>query len=52
MTTHANPCGAATTWVVSGRTRDMSSCLGFLGDLFSFFTFRVYLGLNTVRSPA
>ena len=44
MTTHANPCGAATTWVVSGRTHDMSSCLGFLGDLFSFFYFSSILG--------
>ena len=36
MTTHANPCGAATTWVVSANTWHVT-CFGFLGDLFSYF---------------
>jgi len=36
MTTHANPCGGATTWVVSANTWHVT-CFGFLGDLFSVF---------------
>ena len=30
MTTHANPCGAATTWVVWANTWK-NTCFGFLG---------------------
>ena len=38
MTTHANPCGTATTWVVSANTWHVT-CFGFLDDLFSFFLY-------------
>ena len=38
MTTHANPCGGATTWVVSSNAWHVT-CFGFLGDLFSFFLY-------------
>ena len=38
MTTHANPCGVVTTWVVSANTWHLT-CFGFLGDLFSFFLY-------------
>jgi len=35
MTTHANACGAATTWVVSANTWHVT-CFGFSDDFFSF----------------
>ena len=38
--THANPYGAATTWVVSENTW-LVTCFGFLVYLFSFFTLLV-----------
>ena len=39
MTTHANPCGAATTWVVWANTWK-NTCFGFLG--IPFFSFLFY----------
>ena len=33
MITHANACGAATTWVVSANTWHVT-CIGFLVELF------------------
>ena len=39
MTTHANPCGAATTWVVWANTWK-NTCFGFLGV--PFFSFLLY----------
>ena len=41
MTTHANPCGAATTWVVWANTWK-NTCCGSLGILFKFFSFLLY----------
>jgi len=38
MTTHANPCGAATTWVVWANTRHVT-CIGLLGPVFCTTTF-------------
>ena len=38
MTTHANPCGDATTCVVSANTWHVT-CFGVLVDLFSFFLY-------------
>ena len=38
MTTDANPCGTATTWVVSANTRHII-CFGFISDLFSFLLY-------------
>jgi len=39
--THANPCGAATTWVVWANTRKKGS--GFLGILFLTFYFFCFI---------
>jgi len=44
MPTHANPCGAATTWVVWANTWK-NTCCGFLGVpflIFNFFNFLLY----------
>ena len=41
MPTHANPCGAATTWVVWANTW-INTCCGFLGILL-FFCFMLWL---------
>jgi len=47
MTTRANPCGAATTWVVSANTWHVT-CFGFLGDLLVF----LYSWDRAAPSPA
>jgi len=46
VATHANPCGAATTWVVSDNTWHVI-CFGFLGDLFSSFIIEIVLRHRT-----
>jgi len=46
VATHANPCGAATTWVVSDNTWHVI-CFGFLGDLFSSFNIEIVLRHRT-----
>ena len=40
MTTHANSCGAATTWVVWANTWK-NTCCGFLGIPFFYFILRL-----------
>ena len=45
MTTHANPCGAATTWVVWANTWK-NTCCGFLGNLF----FTLFFGSRRART--
>ena len=47
MTTHANPCGAATTWVVWANTWK-NTCCGFLGILFFKF-FALFFGSRRAR---
>ena len=47
MTTRANPCGAATTWVVSANTWHVT-CFGFLGNLLVF----LYSWDRAAPSPA
>ena len=44
MPTHANPCGAATTWVVWANTWK-NTCFGFLGVPFLIF-FTLFFGLR------
>ena len=47
MTSHANPHGAATTWVVLANTW-LVSCFGFLVYFFSFYT--LFLGSRPART--
>ena len=50
MATHANPCGAATTWVVWANTWK-NTCCGFLGvPFFNFFIFFCFI-LRLAPSP-
>jgi len=49
VTTHANPCGAATTWVVSANTRHVIR-FGFLVDHFFFLSFFVYSWVRAAPS--
>ena len=46
MTTHANPCGAATTWVVWANTWK-NTCCGFLGIPFFYFILRLAPSAHT-----
>ena len=48
MTTHANPCGAATTWVVWANTWK-NTCCGFLGIPF-FKNFLLYSSARAERA--
>ena len=47
-TTHANPCGAATTWVVLANTWK-NTCCGFLGIPFFKFFFALFFGSRRAR---
>ena len=47
MTTHANPCGAATTWVVWANTWK-NTCCGFLG--IRFLNFLLYSSARAERA--
>jgi len=47
--THANPCGAATTWVVWANTWK-NTCCGFLG--IHFFNFLIFFGFILRLTPS
>ena len=49
MPTHANPCGAATTWVVWANTWT-NTCCGFLGIHFSKVFFALFFGSRQART--
>ena len=49
MPTHANPCGAATTWVVWANTWK-NTCCGFLGIPFFKFFFALFFGSRRART--
>ena len=49
MPTHANPCGAAITWVVWANTWK-NTCCGFLEYLFYFFLFLIVLLYSSARA--
>ena len=48
MPTHANPCGAATTWVVWANTWK-NTCCGFLGIPFLNVFFALFFGSRPAR---
>jgi len=49
MPIHANPCGAATTWVVWANTWK-NTCFGFLGVPFLKFFFALFFGSRRART--
>jgi len=49
MTTHANPCGAATTWVVWANAWK-NTCCGYLG--IPFFTFLIFFCIIFRLAPS